>query len=180
MNIKQLETMMLRDLSNNNLPTYDPTKGYVDYETARLLFNWGFNEPCDTYFHNVDEFENEPEGTPEHDTWEGREDNWEMCNTGKFINYPDNFIVRYRYARPSYIQVLEWFEKKYDAKINVGPTMIFVKNLCIPRGQDYIIESFEYHVSSSISTPFELALETMSQIINRFKLFTESGSADAK
>ena len=90
MNIKQLNNLIIRDRASRGIPDYDYTDGYVDYDTGDLLFDYGFNVPCDTYFHNEDEFADYPEGTPERSQWEGREDNWEMCGSGKFLNYPDN------------------------------------------------------------------------------------------
>lgn len=172
MNIKQINSLIIRDRARRGIPDYDYTEGYVNYDTGDLLFDYGFNTPCDTYFHNEDDLADYPEGTLEANQWEGREDNWEMCGSGKFLNYPDNFIVRYRFARPSYIQVLEWFEEKFNAKIDITSTKITVKDLRIPHGPDsYYVESWEYIVTAfPASNPVFLAKITMDMIIDRFKL----------
>lgn len=172
MNIKQLKSLIIRDRVHKGIPDYDHTNGHVNYETGNLLFDWGFNVPCDTYFHNEDGNADYPEGTPERSAWEGREDNWEMCGSGKFRNYPDNFIIRYRFARPTYMQVLEWFEEKFHAQIDITSTKITVKNLHIPHGPDsHYVESWEYIVTAfPASDPVFLACQTMNMIIDRFKL----------
>lgn len=181
MNLKKIKNLVNEELKERNerkgleekgLSHSEYGDGYVNYETGELLFDWGFNMPCETYFHNVSDYEEYGEGTPEYSEWLGREDNWEMCGIGKFLNYPDNFVVRCRFARPSYIQVLEWFEKQWGANIDITSTKITVKNLRIPHGPDrYYIESWEYHVLQfpACSLVF-LSWLTMNMIIDRFKL----------
>lgn len=130
MNLDELE-QKIKEYNISKDPLWegvDYSNDCVDYETAALLFDWQFNEPCLTYFHNVDDYEGYEEGTPEHDEWSYREENWEMC-AGDFLNYPDNFVVRYRYARPTYIQVLRWFEKKFGMRIFVGADWVTINHL---------------------------------------------------
>ena len=170
MNIKQLKCLLIRDLASEGVSSNDYTHGYVDYDTAAWLFDVHFNEPCDTYFHNVDEYSNYDEGTPERARWACRDDNWEITG-GKFVNYPDNIIVRHRYARPSYIQVLEWFENTFfHMTIDISASKISVKNLYIRCGDDYMLESFEYHPGQPIKDPYVVAGVAVKQIIQRAKL----------
>lgn len=170
MNINQFESLIIRHRASKNLPSFDHSEGYVDYDTAAWLFDVHFNEPCETYFHNEDDFADYPEGTPERDQWEGREDNWEACGNGYFLNYHDNFIVRFRYARPTYIQTLKWLEAQYGVKIDINSTVIFAKNIRIPHGNGYTIESFEYHPGQPIKDPYRLARTAIKQIIQRIQL----------
>lgn len=169
MNIKQLKCLLIRDLANNGVSSNDYTHGYVDYDTAAWLFDVHFNEPCDTYFHNVDEYSNYDEGTPERARWECRDDNWEIAGC-KFVNYPDNLIVRHRYARPSYIQVLEWFENTFHMTIDISVSKISVRNIYIRCGDDYMLESFEYHLGQPIRDHHVVTYMAIKQIIQRVKL----------
>jgi len=172
MNISQLKSLIIRDRAHKGISDCDFTNGYVNYDIGDLLFDYGFNVPCETYFHNEDDFADYPEGTPERSQWECRNSNWEMCGNGKFINYPDNFIIRHRFARPSYIQVLEWFMEKFHAQIDISSSKITVKNLHIPHGPDsYYVESWEYvETAFPASDPVFLAGWTVDMIIDRFKL----------
>lgn len=174
MNIRQLKCLLIRDQVSKGVSSSDYTRGYVDYDTGNLLFDFKFNVPCDTYFHNVDEYADYDEGTPERGQWEYREDNWEMCGSGKFVNYPDNFIIRYRFARPSYIQVLEWFEKEFNATIDISTSKISVKNLHIPHiDGDYYVESWDYVMKTKVSDPVLLAGMAVHTIISRFNLLAD-------
>lgn len=94
-------------------------QGCVSYDIAAILFDLRFNVPTTTYFHNVDEYEDAPDGSPESSEWACREENWEMCGSGTFLNYPDNFVVRCRYARPTWYQVAKWLEDTYHMKFDV-------------------------------------------------------------
>lgn len=132
----------------------------VDYDTAALLFDWHFNEPCLTYFHNEDDLEGYPEGSPERAQWEGREWNWEMCMHGTFLNYPDNFVVRCRYARPTCIQVLQWMEKEFGMKFFVGTGWITIQHL--PKGLDRnnrVLLELEFDDDMSVSALARSALK---------------------
>lgn len=169
MNINQLKCLLIRDLASKGVSSYDYTHGYVDYDTAAWLFDVYFNEPCDTYFHNVDEYSNYDEGTPERAQWACRDDNWEIAG-GKFVNHPDNIIVRHRYARPSYIQVLEWFENTFHMTIDISVSKISVRNIYIRCGDDYALESFEYHLGQPIRDPHVVTYMAIKQIIQRVKL----------
>ena len=169
MNINQLKCLLIRDLASKGVSSYDYTHGYVDYDTAAWLFDVHFNEPCDTYFHNVDEYSNYDEGTPERAQWTCRDDNWEIAG-GKFVNHPDNIIVRHRYARPSYIQVLEWFENTFHMTIDISVSKISVRNIYIRCGDDYVLESFEYHLGQPIRDPHVVTYMAIKQIIQRVKL----------
>ena len=159
MNIKQIKSLITRIESNKKIQDF--AEGYVNYDTGEWLFDHGFNTPCETFFNRVD-------APAEHPAWE-------VCENGKFRNYPDVLIIRYRFARPSYIQVLEWFEEKFNAKIDITSTKITIKNLHIPHGPDsHYVESWEYIVSAfPASDPVFLAGQTMNMIIDRFKLLAE-------
>ena len=172
MNIKKIKGLIKGELKSKGISEFDHTEWYVNYETAELLFDWGFNIPCETYFHNMSDYEEYGEGTPEYSEWLDREDNWEICGSGKFLNYPDNFVIRYRFARPNYIQVLNWFQKKYNAEIDITSTKISIKNLYIPHGPDrYYIESWDFMMDGTPNgSPTYLAGLAMTMIIDRFKL----------
>ena len=179
MKVSQLKTLIIKDKTDRGVSDYDYAEGYVDYDTGNLLFDYGFNTPCDTYFHNEDDCADSPEGTPEASRWAARDENWEMCGRGKFINYPDNFIIRHRFARPSYIQVLEWFEERFGAEIDISSSCIKVKNLHIPAGQNsHYTETWEYVGTSATRNPILLAKTTVDMIMDRFRLL--AGSIDIK
>ena len=164
MTIKYIERLVKKDQKKRGVSEHDHTEGYVDYEMAAWLFDMRFNEPCDTYFHNEDDNADYPEGTPERSQWEGREDNWEMCGSGKFINYPDSFVVRHRYARPTYAQVLRWIEKEWGATIKFNQHHITVKNLTIRFDDNTSLqETFTIKTSKPIdpNTVFQRALNAI-------------------
>lgn len=170
MSPKQLETIILRENLKKGIPEYDHTKGYVNYALGEWLYDHRFNLPCKTYFHNVSEYSDWPCDTPEFYEWLGREDNWEMVGHNYFINYPDGFIVRHRFARPSYTQVLEWIEMEYEAKIDITGQYIKVDHLKIQSHDgDYLEESFRYKINKSYSYR-ELASITMHMIFDRIRL----------
>lgn len=170
MTIQDIEVLIKEDQKKRGIPEWNHTEGHVDYEMAAWLFDMKFNEPCDTYFHNVDDFADYPKGTPEHSQWEGREDNWEMCGSGKFINYPDNFVIRYRYARPTYAQVLHWFEKEYGASIRFDKYRIEVKNLTIRFGDRKHQATFFIRTGYRMD-PNSALRSTMNAILARLWLF---------
>lgn len=178
MNLKKLKSAIIRSNAYKGNPDADIMEGCVDYDTAAWLFKIGFNEPCETFFNRVDEFANSSEGTPEYLQWESRETNWKKCSGEKFINYPEHSIMKSRFARPTYIQVLEWFEEKFYAKIDVSAYQITVKNLHIPQDQDnYYVESWD-HINTNPPYPpvcdFQyLAGITIKMIIDRFKLLAK-------
>lgn len=172
MTIKYVERLVKMDQMKRGVPEYDHTEGYVDYAMAAWLFDMKFNEPCDTYFHNEDDNADYPEGTPERAQWEGREDNWEMCGSGKFINYPDSFVVRHRYARPTYAQVLRWIEKEWGARIRYSAHghEIRVDHLHIQIDKyESVTETFSIKIGKSIS-PIQLLQRTTESIMARLWL----------
>lgn len=162
--------MIIRENLKNGIPEYDHTNGYVSYELGEWLYDSRFNLPCETYYHNVSEYEGWPVDSPEYNEWLGREDNWEMAVHNYFINYPDGFIVRHRFARPSYIQVLEWLEMEYDMKLNMDTKAIKVEHLRIPMKENGSIEeSFTYKFNQSLSY-MDLAKTTVNIILDRIRL----------
>lgn len=172
MTINYLEGLIKRDKHQRGIPEYNHTEGYVDYAMGEWLFDMQFNYGTETYFHNVSEYEDYPEGSPEYSQWLGREDNWEMCGVNYFHNYPDNFVIRYRFARPSYIEVLRWFSQNWGAKIKYGAHMskIYVSGLKIPTSKnEYVIESVEVKLEKPLP-PIALAKRTIDVIMARLWL----------
>ena len=170
MTIQHIESLIKKDQKKRGVSEFDHTEGYVDYAMAAWLFDMRFNEPCDTYFHNEDDNADYPEGTPERDQWECREDNWEICGRGKFVNYPDDFVIRHRYARPTYAQVLRWFEKEWGATIKFNQHHIIVKNLTIRfDNKDSLQETFTIKTAKPINTTTTLQ-RAMNAILARLWL----------
>ena len=135
MNLKELHRK-LRD---------EGFRGCVTYDVAATLFDLRFNVPTHTYFHNVDGYEGAPAGSPEGIAWAGREENWEMCGSGTFRNHPDNFVIRHRYARPTWYQVAKWLEDTYHVEFDVEldrnhvhldtPNHPYISKTCYPVGE---------------------------------------------
>jgi len=172
MTIKYIERLVKMDQEKRGVSEHDHTEGYVDYAMAAWLFDMRFNEPCDTYFHNEDDYADFREGTPERDQWECRESNWEMCGSGKFINHPKDFIIRHRYARPTYAQVLRWIEKEWGARIRYSAHghEIRVDHLNIPIDKyESVIETFSIKIGKPIS-PIQLLQRTTESIMARLRL----------
>lgn len=167
MTIKQLEAAIIEEKQKAGIPDFDYTDGYVSYDEGEWLFDMQFNLPCETYFHNVSDYEEYGEGTPEYSEWLGREDNWEICGSGKFLNYPDNFVIRYRFARPSYTQVLEWMEQTFGAYINVTLDSVTVMNFKFKFDGGNIKEDFDYKFpkqSSYIQAAYIAMISLMKRI----------------
>lgn len=170
MTIQYIEGLIKKDQKKRGVSEHDHIEGYVDYAMAAWLFDMRFNEPCDTYFHNEDDNAGYPVGTPERDQWENREDNWEMCGSGKFINYPDSFVVRYRYARPTYAQVLRWIENEWGATIKFNQHHITVKDLTIKFDDNASLqETFTIKTSKPID-PNTVFQRTLNAILARLWL----------
>jgi len=170
MTIQYIEGLIKKDQKKRGVSEFDHTEGYVDYAMAAWLFDMGFNEPCDTYFHNEDDNADYPVGTPERDQWENRENNWEICGCSKFINHPYHFVVRCRYARPTYAQVLRWIEKEWGATIKFGRHSITVKNLTIKfDDQASLQETFTAKTAKPIN-PNTVLQRTLNAILVRLRL----------
>lgn len=171
MTIKHLEGLIKKEAKQKGAHEYDHA-GYVNYELGEWLFDRRFNEPCVTYFHNVSEFEDYPEDSSEHWEWMCREDNWEMVMHRYFINYPDNFVIRCRFARPMFTQVLTWFETEWGARIKFSAhmSMIRVEHLRIPINKnEYVEESFTIKFQKPLE-PIRLAARAVDTILARLHM----------